>query len=143
MIGFAFLTAWTTAWTAPTRETPHDAEAAGAVINRSAEAASIARLRVRSIVPMLALLLAGCGGGSRPSATQVPQIERTVKSVLEQRLMTSQPRTEQGSRSSTHVRRVRCAKVSGKEFSCEVTLGDGSTRQVTARKRSDGEVVLG
>jgi hypothetical protein len=94
-------------------------------------------------VPVLALLLTGCGGGSRPSATRVPQVERAVKSALEQRLMTSQPRTEQGSRSSTHVRHVRCAEVNGNEFTCEVTFGDGSTRQVRARERSDGGVVLG
>jgi hypothetical protein len=92
---------------------------------------------------MLALLLAGCGGGSRPAATRAPQIERAVKSTLERNLMTSQPRTEEGSRSSTHVRRVRCARSSGNRFSCQVTFGDGSSRKVTARERSDGEVVLG
>ena len=66
-----------------------------------------------------------------------------MKSTLERSLMTSQPRTEQGSRSATHVRRVRCTKASGSRFSCQVTFGDGSSRLVTARKRSDGEVVLG
>jgi hypothetical protein len=142
MIGFASLTAVTTARTAPTRDTPHDAGAGGPPISRR-NAASIAGIKLRSIVPVLALLLTGCGGGSRPSATGVPRVERAVKSVLEQRLMTSQPRTEQGSRSSTHIRRVRCTKVNGNEFNCEVTLGDGSTRQVRARERSDGGVVLG
>lgn len=92
---------------------------------------------------MLALALAGCGGGTRPAATRVPRIEQAVKSQLERRLMTSQPRTEQGSRSSTHVRRIRCAKAKGAEFSCEVTFGDGSMRRVNARERSDGGVVLG
>jgi hypothetical protein len=66
-----------------------------------------------------------------------------VKSTLERNLMTSQPRTEQGSRAATHVRRVRCARASGNRFSCEVTFKDGSTRRVTARERSDGDVVLG
>jgi hypothetical protein len=66
-----------------------------------------------------------------------------VKSELERSLMTSQPRTEQGSRSATHVRRIRCAKTSGVEFSCEVTLGNGSRRRVTAHERSDGDVVVG
>jgi hypothetical protein len=66
-----------------------------------------------------------------------------MKSTLERSLMTSQPRTEQGSRSSTHVRRVRCSKTSGNRFSCEVTFGDGSSRKVVARERSDGDVVLG
>jgi len=92
---------------------------------------------------MLALLLAGCGGGSRPAATRVPRVEQAVKSTLERNLMTSQPRTEQGSRSSTHVRSVRCEKSGGGAFSCQVTFGDGSSRQVTARERKDGDVVLG
>lgn len=65
-----------------------------------------------------------------------------MKSTLERSLMTSQPRTEQGSRSPTHVRRVRCTKTTGSRFSCQVTFGDGSSRQVTARERSDGDVVL-
>jgi hypothetical protein len=98
---------------------------------------------MRLILPMLALLLAGCGGASRPAATRVPRIERAVKSNLERTMMTSQPRTEQGSRSSTHVRRVRCAKAGGNEFSCAVTLGDGSHRTVTAHERSNGDVVVG
>jgi hypothetical protein len=92
---------------------------------------------------MLALLLAGCGGASQPAATRVPRVERAVKSTLERNLMTSQPRTEEGSRSSTHVRSVRCEKSSAGRFSCLVTFGDGSSRQVTARERPDGDVVLG
>ena len=96
-----------------------------------------------SIVPMLALVLAGCGGSSRPAATRVPRVEQAVKSTLERSLMTSQPRTEQGSRPATHVRRVRCTKTSGSRFSCQVTFEDGSSRRVTARERSDGDVVLG
>jgi len=92
---------------------------------------------------MLALLLAGCGGGSRPAATRVPRVEQAVKTTLERNLMTSQPRTEQGSRSSTHVRSVRCEKSSRGRFSCQVTFGDGSSRRLTARERSDGDVVLG
>ena len=92
---------------------------------------------------MLALLLAGCGGASKPAATRVPRIEQAVKSTLERNRMTSQPRTEQGSRPATHVRGVRCAKTSGNRFSCQVTFEDGSSRQVTARERADGDVVLG
>jgi hypothetical protein len=139
----AFTTALTTAWTAPTRETPQDAEAAGATASASATAASIVGLKLRSIVPMLALLLSGCGGGARPAATGAPRIEQAVKSTLERTLMTSEPRAEKGSRASTHVRSVRCRRSSGGSFSCQVTFGDGSSRLVTARKRSDGEVVLG
>ena len=92
---------------------------------------------------MLALLLAGCGGASKPAATRVPRVERAVKSTLERNLMTSLPRTEEGSRSSTHVRSVRCEKASGGRFRCQVIFGDGSSRRVTARERSDGGVVLG
>jgi hypothetical protein len=92
---------------------------------------------------MLALVLAGCGGASRPEATRIPRIEHAVKSELERSLMTSQPRTEQGSRAATHVRHIRCVKASGNEFSCEVTFGNGSRRRVIARERSDGNVVVG
>jgi hypothetical protein len=66
-----------------------------------------------------------------------------VKSTLERSLMTSQPRTEEGSRAATHVRRVRCTETSRSRFSCQVTFKDGSSRRVTARERSDGDVVLG
>ena len=66
-----------------------------------------------------------------------------MKSELERSLMTSQPRTEQGSRAATHVRHIRCAKAAANEFRCEVTFGDGSRRQVTAHERSDGDVVVG
>jgi hypothetical protein len=92
------------------------------------------------MVPIVALLLlAGCGGGSQ----RAPRVEQAVKRRLERGLMTSQPRTEQGSRSATHVRRIRCAKAAADEFSCEVTFGDGSHRRVMAHERSDGDVVLG
>jgi hypothetical protein len=144
MIGFESLTALTTAWTAATRDTPQDAEAPDAAKSTSTEAASIVRMRLRSILPIVALLLlAGCGGSSRPAATRIPRIEQAVKSTLERGLMTSQPRTEQGSRWSTHVRRIRCAKTGGNAYSCEVTFGDGSQRRVTAHERSDGNVVVG
>lgn len=73
----------------------------------------------------------------------MPRVEAAVKSTLERGLMTSQPRTEQGSRPATHVRRIRCRKASANEFSCEVTFDDGSRRQVTAHQRSDGDVVVG
>jgi hypothetical protein len=92
---------------------------------------------------MLALVLAGCGGSSRPAVTRVPRIEQAVRSQLERSLMTSQPRTEQGSRAATHVRRIRCARSSGNAFSCEVTFADGSLRKVTAHERAGGEVVVG
>jgi hypothetical protein len=92
---------------------------------------------------MLALLLAGCGDGSRPAATRAPRVEQAVKSVLERRLMTSQPRTPQGSSWSTHVRRIRCAKAGANEFRCNVTFGDGSRRRVTAHARSNGDLVVG
>ena len=95
------------------------------------------------MLPIVALLLAGCGGGSQPTAKRIPRVERAVKSKLELRLMTSQPRTEQGSRPATHVRRIRCAKTSASRFSCEVTFGNGSHRRVTAHERSDGDVVVG
>ena len=88
---------------------------------------------------MLALVLAGCGGSSRPPT----RVEEAVKSTVERSLMTSQPRTEEGSRPATHVRSVRCAQATGNRFSCQVTFKDGSSRQVTARERSDGDVVLG
>jgi hypothetical protein len=144
MIGLAFVTALTTAWTAATRETPQDAEAPGAAKSTSTEAASIVRMRLRSILAIVALLLlAGCGGTSRPAGKRIPRVEQAVKSTLERDLMTSQPRTEQGSRWSTHVRRIRCARTGGNEFSCEVTFGDGSHRRVTARERADGDVVVG
>jgi hypothetical protein len=101
-------------------------------------------MRLRSILPIVALLLlAGCGGTSRPAATRIPRVERAVKSTLERNLMTSQPRTEQGSRWSTHVRRIHCAKTGGNEYRCEVTFGDGSHRRVTAHELSDGNVVVG
>ena len=97
-------------------------------------------MRLRSILPIVALLLlAGCGG----SAQRIPRVEQAVKSTLERNLMTSQPRTEQGSRWSTHVRRIRCIKAGGNAYRCEVTFGDGSHRRVTAHERSDGNVVLG
>jgi len=144
MIGFESVTALTTAWTAATRETPQDAEAPGAAKSTSTEAASIGRMRLRSMLPIVALLLvAGCGGTARPAAKRIPRIEQAVKSTLERNLMTSQPRTEQGSRWSTHVRRIRCVKADGNEYRCEVTFGDGSHRRVTARERSDGNVVVG
>lgn len=95
------------------------------------------------MLPIVALLLAGCGGGSHPAAERIPRVERAVKSSLERGLMTSQPRTEQGSRSSTHVRRIRCTKASANEFSCDVIFGDGSRRHVSAHQRSDGDVVVG
>jgi hypothetical protein len=96
-----------------------------------------------SIVPMLALVVAGCGGSSRPAATRVPRVEQAVKSTLERSLMTSQPRTEQGSRPATHVRRVRCTKTSGSRFSCQVIFEDGTSRRLRVHERSDGDVVLG
>jgi hypothetical protein len=100
-------------------------------------------MRLRSILPIVALLLlAGCGGSSRLAATRIPRIEQAVKSELERGLMTSQPRTERGSRWSTHVRRIRCAKTGANEFSCQVTFGDGSHRRVAAREHSDGSVVV-
>lgn len=88
------------------------------------------------------LLLAACGGGSRPAPAGAPGIEQSVKSTLERGLMTSQPRGVGGSSWSTHVRRVRCAARSPREFSCEVTFMDGSRRQVTARERPNGLVAL-
>lgn len=96
-------------------------------------------MRLRLALAMLALLLAGCGTSSRTATTRIPQVEQEVTRVLERGLMTSQPRTQEG---STHVRRVHCTTRSANTFSCEVTLRDGSRRRVTAQERRDGEVVV-
>lgn len=99
-------------------------------------------MRRRWLLAVVVLLLAGCGGGSG-SATRTSSVEQAVKRELERGMMTSQPRTEQGSRPVTHVRRIHCSTTSGTAFTCSVTLGNGAHRQVTARERSDGEVVVG
>lgn len=96
-------------------------------------------MRLLLAVAIPVLLLAGCGGSSQTATTRIPQIEQEVTRVLERGLMTSQPRTQEG---STHVRRVHCATRTANTFSCEVTLRDGSRRRVTARERRDGEVVV-
>lgn len=97
---------------------------------------------LRWILVGVPLLLAACGGGSRPAPAGNLSIEQSVKSTLERGLMTSQPRGVGGSSWSTHVRRVRCATRSAHEFSCEVTFMDGSRRHVIARERTNGLVAI-
>lgn len=98
--------------------------------------------RLRWILPVLAVLLAGCGGGTRSASTAASPIDRAVKSTLERTMMTAQPRTEGGSSWSTHVRRVRCAQKSRHEFTCEVTFMNGSNRRITAHERSNSVVSI-
>ena len=100
-------------------------------------------MRRRWLLAVVVLLPAGCGGGSGSPATRTSSVEQAVKRQLERGLMTSQPRTDQGSSPVTHVRQIHCSTTSGRAFSCEVTLGNGAHRRVTARERSDGEVVVG
>jgi hypothetical protein len=92
---------------------------------------------------VLLLLLAGCGGGSPRASSRTLRVEQFVRGTLERRLMTSQPRTQQGSSWSTHVRRVQCTPRSRHAFTCEVTLMDGSHQRLRARERLDGVVALG
>ena len=95
------------------------------------------------MLPVLAVLLAGCGGGTRSAPTAASQVEQAVKSTLERTMMTAQPRTERGSNWSTHVRRVRCAVKGRHEFTCEVTFMNGSHRRVTAREGANSVVSVG
>lgn len=99
--------------------------------------------KLRWMPPVLAVLLAGCGGGSRLAPTTASRIDQAVKSTLERTMMTAQPRTEHGTSWSTHVRRVRCAAKGRQEFTCEVTFMNGSHRRVTAREGANGVVSVG
>jgi hypothetical protein len=98
--------------------------------------------RLRWTLPVLAALLAGCGG-SRSASPAASPIDQSVKSTLERTMMTAQPRTEHGSSWSTHVRRVRCAAKSPDEFTCEVTFMNGTRRRVTALEHANGVVSIG
>jgi hypothetical protein len=94
-------------------------------------------------LPVVAILLAACGGGSRSASTATSGIEQSVKSVLERTMMTAQPRTQGGTSWATHVRRVRCAVKSRHEFACEVTFMNGTHRRITAREHPNGVVSVG
>lgn len=99
-------------------------------------------LRGTATLPLVALIVAGCGSASPPATARLTRIEQSVKSTLERGMMTAQPRTQRGSSWATHVRRIRCTRRSRGEFNCEVTLGNGTHRRVTAHEQADGNLVV-
>ena len=98
---------------------------------------SAARIAAGAAVLTLAMLpLAGCGSPAGYKDTK--RLEPAVVRVLEQRLMQASPR-QKSSATATHVRRVQCEKLSGRDFRCAAVLGDGSTLTVPVRVSPDGK----
>jgi hypothetical protein len=84
------------------------------------------------------MLLPACGGGAQPGYRDVRRLEPAVRRVLEQRLMTSAPR-QSGSRTPTHIQRVRCGDRRGGAFRCVALLGNGSRLAVRVLVSADGK----
>jgi hypothetical protein len=133
MIGKCRSTDRMTARTAATRDGGQANDApAGGTTTSAARIAATAALLISAM-----LLLAACGGG-RPAGYRDPhRLEVGVRRLVEQRLMTSQPR-EGNASSPTHVRTIRCARARGSRYACHAVLGDGTTLDVVAIVARDG-----
>jgi hypothetical protein len=81
------------------------------------------------------VLAAGCG--SARGYHDEHRLETAVRRTLEQRLMTSAPR-QSGAASATHIRRIQCRHLGGRDYRCAARLGDASMLTVRVRVSADG-----